>query len=191
VFHIRVDQLPELERRIEALDRRARRLGTAPIHLRREGQVEDGHVRVVLDGEPPTLAGWVLAAIVDHGQAGPTLRPVTGVGDRLAADRFVRAGCDHCGLRRRRAQTYVVTHVDTGELVQVGSGCLRDFLGGQDPSRLCRQAEYLSLVRTVLAREHTRAPARGVPLAPPLEAFAAHAAHSVRVFGWFSRAGRV
>ena len=37
--------------------------------------------------------------------------------------------------------------MDSGELRQVGSGCLRDFLGGHDPERACRQAEYLALAR--------------------------------------------
>jgi hypothetical protein len=66
---------------------------------------------------------------------------------------------------------------------QVGSGCLRDFLGGHDPERACRQAEYLALARDELkgAENMTRPPE------PTLESFAAHAAHVVRAQGFISR----
>jgi hypothetical protein len=77
----------------------------------------------------------------------------------------------------------VVVHVDSGELCQVGSGCLRDFLGGYDPERACQQAEYLALARDELksAEDMTRPPEA------TLGAFAAHAAHVVRAHGFVSR----
>ena len=79
---------------------------------------------------------------------------------RLDPEAFGTAWCEHCGLRRRRKATFVVVHVDSGELRQVGSGCLRDFLGGHDPDRACRQAEYLALARGELkaAEDTTRPP---------------------------------
>lgn len=120
----------------------------------------------------------------------PTLRPVTERGARLPARAFARPRCEHCGLRRRRAKTFVVMNITTDEARQVGSGCLRDFVGGHDPDRACRQAEYLALARGALERADRPAPARPVHAdAPelPLEEFAAHAAHIVRAHGWISR----
>jgi hypothetical protein len=105
------------------------------------------------------------------------------------------ARCEHCGLRRHRTETFIVVHADSGEARQVGSGCLRDFLGGHDPDRACRYAEYLALARTTIAdAERAAAPARPVPSRgpepsspPELEPFAAYAAQAVRRDGWVSR----
>jgi hypothetical protein len=190
VFRIPTETLSELRRRIDQLDRRARKLGTAPITLHDvAGAGPDGRTFVVLTGLPPVLAGWSLAAIVDHRDGQARLRPVSELGERLPALEFTAPRCEHCGLRRRRAETFVVVHVQTGATRQVGSNCLRDFLGGHDPDRACRQAEYLALARTTLGDADRSTPAQGgsgtVEL--PLAAFAACAAHVVRAHGWVSR----
>ena len=151
VFRVPSETLGPLRRRIEALDRRAAKLGTAPIRLRDTGERDRaGHAFVVLQGTAPVLAGWALAAIVEHRDGAANVRAVSELGARLDPEAFRTAWCEHCGLRRRRNATFVVVHVDSGELRQVGSGCLRDFLGGHDPERACRQAEYLALARDEL-----------------------------------------
>ena len=136
VFRIPSETLGPLRRRIEALDRRAAKLGTAPIRLWDTGERDSaGYAFVVLQGTAPVLAGWALAAIVEHRNGAANVRAVSELGARLDPETFGTAWCEHCGLRRRRNATFVVVHVDSGELRQVGSGCLRDFLGGQDPDR--------------------------------------------------------
>jgi hypothetical protein len=184
VFRIPSETLGPLRHRIEALDRRATKLGTGPIRLWDTGERDSaGHAFVVLYGTAPVLAGWALAAIVEHRDDAATVRAVSDLGARLDPAAFQTPWCEHCGLRRRRNATFVVVHVDSGELRQVGSGCLRDFLGGHDPERACRQAEYLALARDELegAENMTRPPE------PMLEAFAAHAAHVVRAHAFVSR----
>src|SRR5207248_6093612 len=79
-----------------------------------------------------------------------------------------------------------VTHINSGEVRQVGSGCLRDFLGGPDPERACRRAELLTAARAELDRAAT------LVIAPDgagasIEEFAAHAAHVVRIHGFTSQ----
>lgn len=192
VFRIPIQERAELTRRIEQLDRRARKLGTGSIHLQDTGETDpDGCVFLVLRGEAPVLAGWTLAAIVDHRDEHASLRPVTERGARLRAVAFARPRCQHCGLRRRRKETFAVMNTTTCEVRQVGSGCLRDFLGGYDPDRACRQAEYLALARGTLDQADRTRPLESVRSGSPelvLEQFAAHAAHIVRVHGWISRA---
>lgn len=58
------------------------------------------------------------------------------------ADEATACDCDHCGLDRRRKTTYLVEEIATGAIKQVGSSCLRDFLG-TDPANVLRYAEYL------------------------------------------------
>ncbi len=143
---------------------------------------------MVLEGEPPALAGWTLAAIVDHRGAVSAIRFVCSIAPPLDPTAFGEPHCDHCRLRRRRVETFVLWHADPGRLRQVGTGCMRDFLDGHDPERLCRQADYV-----VLARHELNAAAAPIPSVVastegiPLDGFAAHAAMVVRAHGWVSR----
>ena len=139
VFRVAPEEFEHLQRRIQTLGRRARRIGVEPVRLIDTGERDaSGHALVLLSGRAPVLADWTLAAIVEHRDGRAAVRPVGEQGDRLAASAFAAAICEHCGLRRRRTRTYVVVHTDSGEVRQVGSGCLRDFLGGTDPERACR-----------------------------------------------------
>jgi hypothetical protein len=101
--------------------------------------------------------------------------------------RWREPGCDHCRVARQRKETYLLIADDDRTVRQVGSSCLRDFLGGHDPERLCRQAEYL-----LLAGAEVSGAAGGAGVEPgatlELEAFLAHAARVVRRSGWTSRA---
>ena len=187
VFGVAPEGLEDLQRRIQALGRRARRIGVEPVRLIDTGERDaGGHVLVLQSGRAPVLAGWTLAAIVDHRDGHATMRPVGEQGDGLAAGAFAAGICEHCRLRRRRTRTYVVVHTNSGEVRQVGSGCLRDFLGGSDPARACGRAELLAAARAELERA-------GMPVIDPdgtgtsIEAFAAHAAHLVRSHGFTSR----
>jgi hypothetical protein len=187
-FRVLEENLPALTAEIERLGRRAERLGEARISLRDTGRRNGRHAFVVLEGEPPALLGWTLAAIVDHRDDVPTIRVVATGAPPLDSRRFTEPRCEHCHLRRRRSQTFVLRHAATGSLRQVGSGCLRDFLGGHDVARLCRQAEYTLLARQALVtasgQSRTFTPE---PVGVPLDRFAAHAAMVVRANGWMSR----
>jgi hypothetical protein len=187
VFRVAPEALEQLERRIQALGARARRIGVEPVRLIDTGERDvSGHALVVLSGSAPVLAGWTLAAIVDHRDGCATVRPVGEQDDRLAPGSFAAAICEHCGLRRRRTRTYVVAHTDSGEVRQVGSGCLGDFLGGPDPARACRRAELLAAARAELDRASAPVIARDGARAS-VEEFAAHAARVVRIHGFTSR----
>jgi hypothetical protein len=187
-FRVRVENLPELRERIARIDRRARRLGTGAVLLVDTGLRQAGRAVVVLQGDTPRLEGWRIAAVVRHRGTDAELRPVPGASAvPLSSDRWRVASCDHCRVARNRKETFLLLHEGDGTLRQVGSSCLRDFLGGHDPERLCRQAEYL-----LLASAELSGAADGGGVEPgatlELEAFLAHAARVVRRTGWTSRA---
>jgi hypothetical protein len=90
---------------------------------------------VTITGENPSLNGWKLTGIItplktDDGSILPLVTTVPGetVSDdtRNTSDPLK---CDHCGARRDRLETFVVTH-ENGTEKQVGRQCLADFLGG-------------------------------------------------------------
>jgi hypothetical protein len=187
-FRVRVENLPALLERIERIDRRARRLGTGPVLLIDTGRRHAGRAIVVLQGDVPRLEGWRVAAVVRHRGADADLRPVPGVpAVPLSSARWRVARCDHCRVARNRKETFLLIRDSDGALRQVGSSCLRDFLG-HDPERLCRQAEYLLFAEAELSGA-AGSVGVGAGATLDLDAFVGHAARVLRRAGWTSRAG--
>jgi hypothetical protein len=187
-FRVRVENLRALRERIARIDRRARRLGTGPVLLVDTGRRHNGRAVVVLRGDAPRVEGWRVAAVVHHRGADAELRPVPGApAVSLSSARWRVASCDHCRVARNRKETFLLLRDGDRSVRQVGSSCLRDFLGGHDPERLCRQSEYL-----LLAGAELSGAAGGAGVEPgatlDLEAFLAHAARVVRRARWTSRA---
>ena len=86
---------------------------------------------VTLGGVAPSYNGWALLAVLDFDQhAGLVTRVAPGM-DEVSIDRTaLEAGrCDHCGVTRNRTKSYLVASLETGEQKQVGSTCIKDFLG--------------------------------------------------------------
>lgn len=90
--------------------------------------IEEILYSTTITGEPPKHNGWVFLATLEWVETGVIVRAVPGAptADR---DKFEPNKCDHCGTYRRRNETYVVLNETTGEQLQVGSTCLKDFLG--------------------------------------------------------------
>jgi len=83
------------------------------------------YVKVSVSGEAPKLAGWNFLGYIDS----------EGLvyGDHIEDSERERQGdCDYCKINRYRKHTFVVSH-ENGERKVVGSGCLKDFLGGKSP----------------------------------------------------------
>lgn len=82
--------------------------------------------RVSVTGEPPSYGGWTLLAALDWSAAGLIVRTAPGV-ESIDRSGLAQGKCDHCGMNRRRKHAYVVS--DGTRELQVGSTCLKDFLG--------------------------------------------------------------
>ena len=54
---------------------------------------------------------------------------------------YTRCECDHCKVNRYRKYTVLLKNIETGEYVQVGKSCVRDYLGVD----ICHYASYLSI----------------------------------------------
>jgi hypothetical protein len=86
-------------------------------------------IEAELTGEPPCYNGWTFLATLDWDQhAGLIVRSAPGA---PTVDRapLTENTCAHCGTLRNRNETYLVRNIETGEQVQVGSSCIKDFLG--------------------------------------------------------------
>jgi hypothetical protein len=82
-----------------------------------------------LTGNAPSYAGWTLKASLEwDANAGLIVRTVPGI-ESIDRSKCVEGHCDHCNIDRYRKATYVVENDSTGEVLQVGSTCIKDFLG--------------------------------------------------------------
>lgn len=84
---------------------------------------------VTISGEAPRYAGWRFVASVDAVDGGTILRYPPGRDAAFRNTDVVAGHCDHCHTRRARRRTMLLAHDDTGQLLQVGTSCLKDFLG--------------------------------------------------------------
>ena len=84
---------------------------------------------VTITGEPPRYQGWRFVAAVDAVDGGTVLRYPPGSTATIGNDQIRAGECDHCHTTRDRRSTVLVAHDDTGQVLQVGRSCLKDFLG--------------------------------------------------------------
>jgi len=103
-------------------------------------------VTLRISGIAPRLpGGWTFLGSIEHAANGLTL--VHGDDERLLAFRDLPSYCEHCQTQRRRTKTVVVESA-AGEIVRLGSSCVKDYLGLHgDPDR------YLSFVDEFLGGE--------------------------------------
>jgi len=182
IFNLIDIDLEWLERKLNALNKRALKLGLKPPpestewlpgkgQLKQVGYVVLGQTQVKdkdnlrvhifnqvkVFGEPPVLAGWKFLARLypaeDPNVPGNLIKAVPGV-ELPERYRTVPPDCEHCRKNLRRCSTYVVQNVETGEMRQVGSTCLKDFLGHKSPESYARYAEGLAaLLEEIGAKE--------------------------------------
>lgn len=84
---------------------------------------------VELGGEAPSYNGWTFQATLAWDEAaGLVVRSAPGA-DPINRAQLQENHCDHCDTARFRKETYVVRNIETSEQLQVGSTCIKDFLG--------------------------------------------------------------
>lgn len=107
-------------------------------------------LHLTVEGETPKFAGWRFIATLSPltGDEGDTENLVSAVpGEECPAEYRSRIGeCDHCNAKRRRRETFVVSH-DDGQTKMVGRQCLKDFLGHKNPHSLASMAQLLGELR--------------------------------------------
>lgn len=176
-YRIPDDNLTELFLQIKRLNKRAAKLGVALITLQIDHEHEEfvtypkdeehpyertyKYVPVTIAGETPRLAGWQFAATLQHLEeaGGNILRTVPGFEIAIPEQyRTAASDCDHCRQYRNRLDTYLCYHAEEQRFVQVGSNCIKDFLGHADPHALAEWLQGLSaLVRYVEIADDTEA----------------------------------
>jgi hypothetical protein len=203
----------QVQAKLDKLVRRGKKLGCTPIGYtigeskvycvgherdRNDGwsEILKSFTRVEVSGEAPKFDGWRLVArLLRAGQTGADQTIVNAVPGETVPLQFRTSGCrcDHCQKDWViRKDTFVVAKGD--EYKQIGTSCLRDFLGHMSPDNIVAMATYYS--ESVAAafdpdgdereEDHFGLWVRGGIVKSLPEVLAIVASHH-RVFGWFSR----
>jgi len=152
------------------------------------GQVRTVHQVRLIGVKTVKLNGWAFAAMLDHelGEDNTIVRAVPGV--VLPTEWHHRNNsCDHCKRSQVRKQTFVCMNESDGRLVQVGSTCIRDFLG-TDVASCINEVELSASALACLSEaelEDWRG-RRGTYTCTLVE-FLAWTAKEIRENGWKSR----
>lgn len=85
-------------------------------------------VHTVISGDAPKYGGWTFLAKLEWTDNGDVVAFTAPGVESIDRSGLTEGGCDHCGIDRYRKATFVVRH-DDGRQLQVGSTCLKDFLG--------------------------------------------------------------
>lgn len=138
-----------------------------------------------ITGEAPCYDGWTFLAAVDAlptpaGEVNWVVRCAPGISDTGIDRAQLRAGwCDHCKTdRANRRHTFLVQHSETGELRQVGSTCIQDFLGWS--------TRPVFIAAPELDTDDLGAVQRGADVFTP-RTIVAMALAATEVMGWVSR----
>lgn len=191
VYWIPVDNLPKLRLQIEKLSKAAESTGSDPIEyvetdeglLLRIGQRKYAEYRrVIVKGPAPKYAGWEFVAKLEHHPAG---NMVYAVPAKTVDSQWYKApsDCQHCSTQRKRNFTYLVQN-DSGDVLQLGSSCLADFLGHRNPEEIAFMAELLT---SLDGDVQEFAKGGGSNSLIPLMDVLVMSAACMREFGWASR----
>lgn len=197
-YRIPSTNIDELQSKIAKLNKRAAKLGVEPISITlgdTESEVVNSergvetvieYVNVTIEGTTPKLNGWQFVATLEHDEGSVIIRKLPSFDGEVDLTEYRAAdptNCDHCHTRRRRNDTYVVMH-DDGSLKQVGSTCLADFIGGQNPQQI---AKWLEQVADMLDNASNGGGEARTETRIDTEAYLVHTAAMIRLHGWVSK----
>lgn len=161
-FRIPEENFPDLAKKIEKLNRTAKKLNQPPLKIVKHGEpklelVKKGNPNaddpsdrhdifgkyqyITVEGESPKLNGWQFNAKLESHEGTVLVHSVPGKSVPLKYSQATTIECEHCKKNVRRNDTFVLQKGD--ETIQVGRSCLKDFLGHADPGDLARWAETI------------------------------------------------
>lgn len=96
-----------------------------------------------VDGVAPQIDGWSFRSLINVEDGDKYIKSVPGF--NLPEEFRTREVCDHCKINRKRNSYFFVAN-EANELKQVGSSCVKDFLGHSNPATI---AAWFELINTL------------------------------------------
>lgn len=182
-----------VEEKLEKLNKRAAKLGLSSIAVTWGKAILNEKEEMLLPCEltgPLSVSydGWEFIATLQHLPTGENIiRAITDEYEIPLEYRDSGSACEHCNVKRYRKDTYVVRHDATCEAKQVGSTCIKDFLGGNSPDNIMQRASFVGELLSFM--EGARGPQgqghdEGIF---HIVSVLAHTSAVIRGYGWISK----
>lgn len=188
-----------VEAQIEKLNKRAKKLSLPEIELSYgKAFLQDRDIKgvtksvlvVPVEVSGPlsvSYEGWQFIATLQHLPTGENI--IRAISDQFdIPSRYKECGsdCEHCKVNRYRKDTYLVRH-DNSQVMQVGSTCIKDFLGGNSPDDIVKRANLAAeLMEFMHGAGHGGISANDEGLFHIVH-FLAQTAACIRDHGWLSK----
>jgi len=207
-FFVPAQKIELLKKDFKKIEKRAKKLGMeAPVfrvnedifEIRKVYQ-EDYHrqiernirfVEVEVSGKLPVYTGWNLVSSIEHSRLKEEEVSYNTV--RMNPDypenvdyRTLPPHCEHCGHNRYRKNTYILFNTDTGKSIQVGSTCIKDFLGEENPDFIIGAATYIDLLGKFVDT-YENGSFGSFAKEFPIEEILSVTSAEIRLHGWVSR----
>lgn len=199
-IRVLAERLTEAREALEKLAKKARRYGCPDIAVTvgeratedrwvKDWDGEERAIRVevvelIVSGDAPRVGNHEFLARIELVEGGNLVDTRPGVTDLDKRFQHTDGYCAHCRTTRRRNEVFVVRDLDTGDQLQVGRDCLRDFLGIDNPTAVAHRFAFFRAVR-----EFEEDVCRGskADWAQSLEGLLSLSAVCIRLFGWCSK----
>lgn len=100
------------------------------------------YIYLVVTGTPASYDGWEFIGVADFLEGEIITRTIAGAQDFNVVENY----CAHCHTNRDRNSLLIVKNIETGEVKQLGTTCVKDFLGWDfSPVALPTEEDFESL----------------------------------------------
>lgn len=134
--------------------------------------------------------GYTFLATLQHLPTGENIIRTISNNDWIVPPEYHNSGsqCQHCSVKRYRKDTYVVVRESDGKTYQVGSSCIKLFLGDNSPDDILKRA---TLVAELLDFMNNSTHGGGIGINNEgifhIEVFLAQTVAVIRDYGWISK----
>lgn len=202
-FTVPAHRMETLTARLNKLVNKANKYGNEPIgytigekhivekvitnnfHRREKIQIE--MVDIIVWGNAPKYGEYTFAAKVEFMDGGENVVHNIANIELENRFRFMVNHCDHCGHNRVRNNVYVFTNAN-GEQMAVGSSCLKDFTGCENPLEIANRATFANDVADICGDEEKEYFGSFGESQYTAQSLLQCAAANIRVNGWIAKA---
>lgn len=137
------------EEKIAKINKRAAKLGLAPLVLHVGEDIHEERDRViytyneiVVEGEYPVINGWRIIGSIDHDAEDNHLISTFGEFD-VKRYREMKPVCEHCNHHKITVKSFLVENVESKNIKAVGRGCLKNYID-KDPKAMLNYLEWFA-----------------------------------------------
>ena len=155
------ENIEKLENKVAQINKKAIKNGLVPMVLTigdaiKFEEINNGIKSYTIDypvsisGEYPAINGWKCIAKIDHRDG----VNIIAIHDEIDVQKYRdrKPTCDHCGHNKIKVQSYLIQNIESGELLQIGKTCIKDYIKG-DPKWMLQMLQWVTNLDDMLYQE--------------------------------------